>query len=44
MYVKFGDKTKQTATLKSYYIYKKKTLRIIDVKRQTSSSDCIFQI
>ena len=30
MRVRFTDKTKQTATLKSYYIYKKKILRIID--------------
>ena len=30
LHVKFGDKTRQTATLKSYYVYKKKALRIID--------------
>ena len=29
MHVKFGDKTKQTTTLKSYYIYKKKHLELI---------------
>ena len=41
--MKFGDKTRQTATLKSYYVYKKKALRIIHFKPQTSPSECIFK-
>ena len=41
--VKFEDKTRQTATLKSYYICKKKILRIIDFKPQTSPFDRIFK-
>ena len=43
MHVKFGDETKETITLKSYYICKKKELTIIDFKPQTSPSDCIFE-
>ena len=43
MHVKFVDKTTQTTTLKSYYAYKKRHLRIIDFKPQTSHSDCTFK-
>ena len=43
MLVKFRYKTKQTAPLKSYYICKKKHLRIITSKPQTPLSDCIFK-
>ena len=42
MHVKFGDKTKQTTTLKSYCL-QEKALRIIDFKPQASPSECIFK-